>query len=336
MCPFFSNILRILTLILVVSCSPLFFTGEAHAGDAEALFDRLTEEEKIFIIDQIDEAHAAYTRGDFLDALSGYEEIYALFPHPSILYRLALSHERLGNDREAVEHYRRFLETSPESEDRGKVERTIDLIERRQQQAGTFLQVLTTPEGAILRIGSPDSPPRGETPLQLDLAPGLYEIYLEKEGHHLHRETVEVTRGQTVLFRASLLPISPETPPDQSSPPSLLLPIASVVLLGAGAFATYRSINHHQDRTRQEDELRLWRRENTREGNEEELQRRLDQIDQARKSSLTMGLIGGTALLSAASLTAFWLLQKPPEEPGPALAISPLPGGASLQFQTRF
>lgn len=72
---------------------------------------------------------AAYRAGRFADALDYFERAYELTSEPQLLYNIALVHERLRHDAEALDYYRRYLAESPQVEDRANVEARVSILE---------------------------------------------------------------------------------------------------------------------------------------------------------------------------------------------------------------
>ncbi len=74
-----------------------------------------------------------YDDGHFEDAAREFEAAFQLTGHPDVLYNLAQSYDRLERFREAIANYRRYLdESSPDSPERGRVERRVRELETLQ------------------------------------------------------------------------------------------------------------------------------------------------------------------------------------------------------------
>lgn len=115
--------------------SPGKESGQVESGQATSV-EQLPEADKEELLRLLEEAKAAYADGRFRDAIPKLKEAYAIYPDPQFQYRIALSYERSNQVREAIERYERFLEEAPETEMRGKVERTLaNLRERVDEQA---------------------------------------------------------------------------------------------------------------------------------------------------------------------------------------------------------
>lgn len=96
-------------------------------------------------------------------------------PQPLDLYAIAVDYERLGNPRQAVEWYERYLDAAPASPDRDRVTRAIADLKTRPSR----LSVRTIPDGARVVI---DAKPAGTTPLVVSLPGGAHHVEVELGG----------------------------------------------------------------------------------------------------------------------------------------------------------
>ena len=76
-------------------------------------------------------ARAQFERDQYQSALSEYQAAYALRQHPLLLLEMARTHQRLGNQREAVTLYRRYLTASDDPRDvhRAEAERAVERLQ---------------------------------------------------------------------------------------------------------------------------------------------------------------------------------------------------------------
>jgi tetratricopeptide (TPR) repeat protein len=70
-----------------------------------------------------------FEQGDYQTAVERFEEAYARFPTPNILYNLAQGYRELGRDVAAIEAYERFVQEAPGAD-------AETLREARQAAAG--------------------------------------------------------------------------------------------------------------------------------------------------------------------------------------------------------
>ena len=97
------------------------------------------------------EAEKQYSLGRFEDALAAYQQAFLARPLPGLLFNIGQCHRLLGQHKEAVHTYRRFLEGLPDAENRDEVERLIASEEEAEREARKNL----APTGTV---ASPDKP----------------------------------------------------------------------------------------------------------------------------------------------------------------------------------
>jgi tetratricopeptide (TPR) repeat protein len=73
----------------------------------------------------------AYTLGRFDQAIEAFSSAYELDPSPILLYNIAQSHWKSGNNERAVFFYRRYLEAEPKAENRERIEARIRELEKK-------------------------------------------------------------------------------------------------------------------------------------------------------------------------------------------------------------
>jgi tetratricopeptide (TPR) repeat protein len=73
-------------------------------------------------------AQAYFKQGRVADALREFQEAYRIAPRPAFHYNIAICHEKLGNDAEAIAAYERYLEESPDAPDHDAVQAHIDQL----------------------------------------------------------------------------------------------------------------------------------------------------------------------------------------------------------------
>ncbi len=83
--------------------------------------DELTREARTFFLRGV----SMFRRSQFEAAMQAFTAAQRFAPLPEILYNMAITSERLGNTRDAIDYYREYLRLRPESVDRGHVEREI-------------------------------------------------------------------------------------------------------------------------------------------------------------------------------------------------------------------
>ncbi len=90
--------------------------------------DELTREARTFFLRGV----AMYRRGQYEAAMQAFIAAHRFAPLPEVLYNLAVTAERLGSPRDAIDYYREYLRGLPENApDRGAVERKIAALRGR-------------------------------------------------------------------------------------------------------------------------------------------------------------------------------------------------------------
>jgi hypothetical protein len=185
-------------LSTIVLCLALLFAPMTLVAQGA----ELNETQQQQLVKLIEAGKQAYDRGEFQESLEKFREAYDLYAHPDIVYRIALCHERLGEDQEAVKFYRQFLAENPDASERPRVEKTIEVIEARI--AKSEIQITTEPTGAAVFINDESNGAAGTTPTQLTVPPGNYKLIVKKDGFEPVRQLVNVAPGQSVQVRYQL------------------------------------------------------------------------------------------------------------------------------------
>lgn len=73
-------------------------------------------------------SNEAYKKGDFKGAAADLEKAYALEPAPVLLYNLGRAYEGLGDAKNAIDAYERYLKAQPDAEDRGSIESRLTTL----------------------------------------------------------------------------------------------------------------------------------------------------------------------------------------------------------------
>lgn len=305
-------------------CFALITASPAWAAqDPDELLDSLTAEEELQIITLIDEGQEEYDAGNFQQALDIFNELYELFPHPDVNYRVALCYERLGEDEMAVQHYRQFLEQVPDADERGRVEGTIATLERRIGDTSSTVRVETFPIGAQIFVDNPDTAPVGETPQDIQLAPGeSYDLFIKKDGYEPMERSVTVREGESKVLQLTMT----DDRGDLAEAPggvSRWQPIGSVVMFGVGGLAIFQSRGHYTN-YQEISENRQYLSPSKRE-----------EMERERDLAIGMGALGGATLLGAAAFTTWWIVGRR-SEASQQFSFSPRRDGFTVGISRQF
>jgi tetratricopeptide (TPR) repeat protein len=94
-----------------------------------------------------------FDQARYSDALTEFQQSYALSKYPALIYKIALCQDQLGRTNEALESYEAYLKADPESSRRAGVEERISKLRASLPQAAP-------PAGAEQRAPGGTSPPR--------------------------------------------------------------------------------------------------------------------------------------------------------------------------------
>lgn len=276
-------------LLVVLICSAL------AAGPSSAWADEpsLTDQQQQQLVQLIEAGKQAYDRGEFDASLAKFREAYDIYQHPDIIYRIALCHERLGEDQQAVKFYRQFLSLAPDAPERPRIEKTIAVIESRI--AKSEIRITTNPTGATVFIDDEANGAAGYTPTALAVKPGNYTLIVKKNGFEPVRELVNVSAGQSVQVRYQLnadKPAEAKPKPRGITPSVQFLTLASIGV--AAGITSVVFFGLHSDRRSKLEELdKLDRQEIPRQ--------RYEQLTRQKNTNLVVAV-------SSAAVSAFALI----------------------------
>ncbi|MBI5497895.1 MAG: PEGA domain-containing protein [Deltaproteobacteria bacterium] len=163
------------------------------------------------------EAIAAYRVHDYEAALVAFERAWELFPDPKVRLNMALANENLNRFDDAQLHYEAFLRQYPLHEKAPQVRRKLKELASNMRKWGKVV-VTVTPEPDSVELAGRRF---RRWPVKAWLEPGGYPLKVEKQGYHVHQETVVVDKGQRGEVRVSLEPLAatPATLPEPAPEP---------------------------------------------------------------------------------------------------------------------
>lgn len=139
---------------------------------------------------------AADRRKDWPSAIQHYVRANDLLPHPNAMFNIATDYEKLGNFRQAVVWYQRYIEKAPDAQDRDRV---IKLVRDLAIRPAT-LTVRTIPPGAKISV---DGEPRGVSPYSGKINGGRHRVTLEHEGRTEDKD-ISVEFGEPAVLDVTL------------------------------------------------------------------------------------------------------------------------------------
>jgi hypothetical protein len=124
------------------------------------------------------------------------------------LFNAAIVLEELDRNDESFNYYTEYLRIEELAEaDREEASKRRDAL--RPEVA--VLRVSSEPEAAQLWIDRKDLAARGETPIELAVAPGPHRVFVEKEGYFPTERAMKMVRGKVTVLELTLeaLPVEP-------------------------------------------------------------------------------------------------------------------------------
>ncbi len=263
--------------------------------------DALDSEAQRELASLIDLAEANAKRNENEKAIDFFQQAFELFPHPQLLYRMAVVQERAGKLAAAADNYETFSRSMPDAAEapsarRKALELREELRQREQQDrvADTSLRILSNPPGAQVYFNGPTDRLMGSTPtVDLPVRPGKYTVIVKMEGYQTKEKRVEVKEGEHITERFAL-EVDPAMVKEDPRKDKAGSGIAPWVMLGVGAAGLGGGIvtgvlwsNSYQGEDRQSYTEEEWRTTRTYEG-------------------LTYGF-GGLAILGVTGALILWL-----------------------------
>jgi len=149
------------------------------------------------VADERDDAKREFGAGqqadkqkDYHVAIEHYLRAYELVPHPFALFNIAADYEQLGDLKQAVHFYEKYISETQDPADRERVKRILNDLKARPGA----VTIHTSPDGARLVI---DGKEQGTTPFSGMLRGGRHVIVVEYEGQRQQRD-LYVELGQPV------------------------------------------------------------------------------------------------------------------------------------------
>ena len=165
---------------------------------------------------EFESAHSAFESGDYEKAQKHYSHAFQLVPHPSTLYNLALTHERLLEYEAAVQAFEQFL-AMPLTEDpeAARLQQTRQrLAERslkRLRDLPARISASAVPDPAQVSVhplskeGEPAAAiAQGTTPGIFTVPAGRYRLRYHREGYFPDEVDLDAHIGQALLFSRQL------------------------------------------------------------------------------------------------------------------------------------
>lgn len=98
----------------------------------------------------------AFIDGRFEEALQSFERAYALSQRALLLFNIGATHDRLRHESEALAAFERYLELTPEAENRGEVQGRINFLRRSVARADELERQRLEAQAEVERARSED------------------------------------------------------------------------------------------------------------------------------------------------------------------------------------
>lgn len=178
---------------------------------------------------------AASREGRWVEARGHFERAAELAPRPTVLANLGSAQQQTGQLVEARDSYRRFLAVSTDPEASERIRAELASLEPRIGRLTIRLDG-DRPGDVVLLDGRPVDPGT------LEVNPGARELRVERDGHAVAQETVEVASGghaEVTLTAIDLTPALPDEPEGEGGDDTpVIVGVAAAVAVAVGVGLT--------------------------------------------------------------------------------------------------
>jgi tetratricopeptide (TPR) repeat protein len=115
-------------------------------------------------LELFEQSSERYRAGKFDEAAALLEKAYALHNEPVLLYNLGRAYDGLGEYEKAIDAYEKYLAESPETRDRGAVERRIATMRSEVAQRAELERERKRLEAERRMPATPDEKPKAAEP----------------------------------------------------------------------------------------------------------------------------------------------------------------------------
>lgn len=276
--------------------------------------------------------------GDHEAARLKFQQAWAVFKSPAVLYNLARTEQLTGHDLQAFEHFRAFLDLGPDPKVTSTHrEKALENLQALAAQIGQIevdvpANARVTLDGVVVTDAARKSIP---------VKPGRHVVEATLEGR-IESVTVDAAAGVTTRTKIDLRPTAAATPserpeaerPRETSTARIVVPLAigaaGVAALGVGLGFAIAS----QSAKDEEDALRVQGVcASTSSPECQALEEKRSEVT-AKGTVATIGYIGGGVLVAAAAVTYF-VWPSPPKS-GSRVMVSPTASGGMIHLGGRF
>jgi hypothetical protein len=149
-----------------------------------------------------------YKQARYAEAISKFEEAYAVRPHPVIYFNIGKCWEQLGETAKALRAYRDYLRLAPDAKDKETVSDAIANLERRLREKGMQqLMVFADPPSARISV---DGKELGTSPVSVELIAGNHTLTVVAEGFEKVDRSFVMQTTRATEMTISLRPVGKE------------------------------------------------------------------------------------------------------------------------------
>lgn len=151
-------------------------------------------------------AQRLYKQARYAEAISKFEEAYAVRPHPVIYFNIGRCHEQLGDTAKALRAYRDYLRLLPDAQDKENVTDAIANLERRLREKGVQqLMVFADPPQARIVVDGQDL---GRSPATVELVAGNHTMMVTAEGYEKVERSFVMQTTRATEMTITLRPVA--------------------------------------------------------------------------------------------------------------------------------
>ncbi len=172
------------TLVAALFAFGLLSPSPAVADDAQS------QAEQLFV-----EGREQLRQGENVKAAELFLEAYELIGLPELLYNIAHAYRRGDELALAEKYYQEYLNEASDPPNEEDVIETIFEIQQQRAARKATLTLITEPAGATVSVDDLDES-SCQTPCELDLDPGQYELQAHLADHHPQQRRIELDARQ--------------------------------------------------------------------------------------------------------------------------------------------
>lgn len=188
-------------LVALLLSAPAAKTPKAAPKPAAAVEDDTTKKAR----ELFSWGQKLYKQARYAEAISKFEEAYAVRPHPVIYFNIGKCYEQMGDTAKALRNYRDYLRLSPDAGDKETVSDAIANLERRLREKGVQ-QLMVFAEPAEARI-SVDGKELGSSPATVELVAGNHQLTVTADGFQKVERSFVVQLSRAMEMTIALRPV---------------------------------------------------------------------------------------------------------------------------------